>query len=41
VAEIAQREDTLLINPGAVFRANPHTVALLVLPERKATIVAL
>jgi uncharacterized protein len=41
VALIEHRGDTLLINPGAVYRSNPHTVALLELPELKAMIVGL
>lgn len=41
VAAIEHRGESLLVNPGAVFRANPHSVALLELPENKATIVEL
>lgn len=41
VAAIEQRGETLLVNPGAVYRANPHSIALLELPENKATIVNL
>jgi hypothetical protein len=41
VASIEQRGDTLVINPGAVYRAKPHSVAVLDLPELKATIVEL
>ena len=41
VALIEERGETLTINPGAVYRANPHTVAVLELPERKAMIIGL
>jgi uncharacterized protein len=41
VALIEHRGETLVINPGAVYRASPHTVALLELPELKAMIVGL
>ena len=38
-ASIERRGDTLVINPGAVFRAKPHSVAVLDLPALEATIV--
>jgi uncharacterized protein len=41
VAEIEHRGETLTINPGAIYRASPHSIALLELPERKAMIVGL
>jgi hypothetical protein len=41
VAAVEQRGNTLLVNPGAIYRANPHSVAVLDLPECKATIVEL
>lgn len=41
VAAIEKRGETLLVNPGAIYRANPHSVAVLELPENKATIVNL
>jgi putative phosphoesterase len=41
VAAIEKRGDTLLVNPGAIYRANPHSVAILELPENTATIVEL
>jgi hypothetical protein len=41
VAAIEERGETLLINPGAVYRASPHSVALLELPQRKAMIIGL
>jgi putative phosphoesterase len=30
---------TLVLNPGAVFRANPHTIAVVELPALESTIV--
>jgi putative phosphoesterase len=41
VASIEKRSDTLVLNPGAVYRANPHSVAVLELPQLEATIVEL
>jgi putative phosphoesterase len=41
VASIEQRGDTLVINPGAIYRAKPHSVALLELPQLEAMIVGL
>jgi uncharacterized protein len=41
VAAVERRGETLLVNPGAIYRAQPHSVALLELPENKATIVKL
>ncbi len=41
VAAIDRRGDTLIVNPGAIYRANPHSVAIVDLPEVDATIVAL
>ena len=41
VASIERRGDVLVINPGAVYRAKPHSVAVLDLPELAATIVEL
>jgi uncharacterized protein len=41
VAAIERRGDTLLINPGAIYRAKPHSVAVLDLPQMEATIVEL
>jgi uncharacterized protein len=41
IAAVEKRGDTLLVNPGAVYRANPHSIAILELPENKATIVEL
>lgn len=32
---------TLVVNPGAVYRANPHSIAVVELPECEATIVEL
>jgi uncharacterized protein len=41
VAAVEQRGETLLVNPGAIYRASPHSVAVLELPENKATIIEL
>lgn len=41
VAAVEKRGDTLLVNPGAIYRANPHSVAILDLPENTATIIEL
>lgn len=41
IAAVEMRGDTLLVNPGAIYRANPHSIAVLELPENKATIVNL
>ncbi len=37
VARSARTGDTLAINPGAVYRANPRSVAVLELPSRELT----
>ena len=39
VAATDRRDELLLLNPGAVYRANPHSVAILELPATEATIV--
>jgi putative phosphoesterase len=36
-----QRGDTLVLNPGAVHRANPHTIATVELPERAVNVVTI
>jgi putative phosphoesterase len=41
VAAKDQRGDTLVLNPGAIYRANPHSIAVLDLPSVEATIVEL
>jgi len=41
VAAIDQKGDTLVINPGAIYRADPHSVAILDLPQKTATIIEL
>jgi len=33
--------DTLVLNPGALYRANPHSIAIVELPQLAATIVTL
>jgi uncharacterized protein len=41
IAAVEKRGDTLLVNPGAIYRATPHSVAVLELPQNTATIVEL
>lgn len=41
VACVERRGDTLLLNPGAIYRAQPHSLAILELPQNEATIVEL
>ena len=33
--------ETLVLNPGALYRANPHSIAVVELPSLEATIVPL
>jgi len=40
-AEQHRQGQTLVLNPGAVFRATPHTIALVELPDLNATIITL
>jgi predicted phosphodiesterase len=39
VAAIDRRGDTLVVNPGAIYRATPHSVAVVDLPAVEATIL--
>ena len=41
VAAIDRHGNTLVVNPGALYRANPHSIAVVELPAVEATIVAL
>jgi predicted phosphodiesterase len=41
VAAIEQRGPTLVVNPGALYRANPHSLAVIDLPELEALIINL
>jgi uncharacterized protein len=41
VAAIDRRGETLVVNPGAIYRADPHSVAVVDLPVVEATIVEL
>jgi len=41
VAAIDRRGETLVLNPGAIYRANPHSIAVVDLPAVEATIIAL
>jgi len=40
-AEIHRQGQTLIVNPGAIYRASPHSIALVELPKLEATIVEL
>jgi len=39
VAKQHRQGDTLVLNPGAIYRATPHSIAIVRLPECEATIV--
>jgi putative phosphoesterase len=41
VARQEQRGDVLLLNPGALYRATPHSLAIVELPAVQAEIIAL
>ncbi len=41
VAAIDRHGETLVVNPGAIYRADPHSVAVVELPAVEATIVEL
>jgi putative phosphoesterase len=41
VAAVDHRGETLVVNPGAIYRANPHSVAIVDLPAVEATIIEL
>jgi hypothetical protein len=41
LAAIDRRGETLVVNPGAIYRASPSSVAIVDLPDVKATIVEL
>jgi len=41
IAKIETVSETLVVNPGAIYRANPHSIAVVELPELTATIVEL
>jgi uncharacterized protein len=41
VAEVVRRGRTLVLNPGAIYRASPHTIAVVDLAKMEATIVPL
>jgi uncharacterized protein len=41
VAAIDRHGGTLVVNPGAIYRANPHSVAAVELPKVEAVIVTL
>lgn len=39
VAAIDRHGGTLVVNPGAMYRANPHSIAMVELPAVEATII--
>lgn len=41
VARNSRQGETLVLNPGALYRANPHSIALVELPALEATIISL
>lgn len=41
VAAIDRRGETLVVNPGAIYRAEPHSIAVVDLPAVEATIIQL
>jgi len=41
VAKIEHINGTLVLNPGAIYRANPHSIAIVELPQLEAEIVNL
>jgi putative phosphoesterase len=41
VAAIDRRGEMLVVNPGAIYRATPHSIAIVELPALNATIVEL
>ena len=41
VASVERRGELLLVNPGAIYRANPHTIAVVDLATMEAEIVPL
>ena len=41
VAEVHWQGPTLVVNPGAIYRANPHSIAIVEIPEMQATIIEL
>jgi uncharacterized protein len=41
VAAIDRHGDTVVLNPGAIYRASPHSIAVVELPTVEATIIEL
>jgi uncharacterized protein len=41
VAAVDRHGETLVVNPGAIYRADPHSIAVIDLPSLEATIVEL
>ncbi|MFO0790883.1 MAG: metallophosphoesterase family protein [Pirellulales bacterium] len=41
VAAIDQRGETVIVNPGAIYRADPHSIAIVELPAVEAMLIKL
>ena len=41
VAAIDRHGETLVVNPGAIYRASPHSIAIVDLPAVEATVIEL
>ena len=41
IAKVEHIGDTLVVNPGALYRANPHSIAVIEMPATEATLVEL
>lgn len=41
IAAIEEQGTTMILNPGALYRANPHSLAVIDLPARQASIISL
>ena len=41
IAAIDRHGESIILNPGAIYRASPHSVAIVELPEVAATIIEL
>ncbi|HEX3601193.1 MAG TPA: metallophosphoesterase family protein, partial [Lacipirellulaceae bacterium] len=41
VAAVDRHGETLVVNPGAIYRADPHSIAIVELPAVEATLIPL
>lgn len=41
VAAVDRHSETLVVNPGAIYRANPHSLAVIDLPQLEVNIIKL